>query len=586
MRSVCTLLLLLIVLCLCASGQLSAQDYGRGFFRDEPTQCRLTPLVIANKGQFDESVRFTIPGPNGSVFFLKDSVVVVLSASDDPSADEPKKDYLSQLPPEVLEAAISRRRPISRPRVARIAGVSFADSNADVKIETIEEQQARANYLIGSDSTKWIKAVPTSKGVVYRDLWPGVSVVFKADAGRITCTVEGADADLSKLRGTDGASLSPDDVGKLLSEAVGGEWIARKGLRTMLEDGEVFTAGTVHMPRGKALGSPSDYVSDCFAVKAGYSGRISWITFIGGSSEDAVNAVCVDRHGYTYINGFTQSADFPTTDTAYKKEHNGHQDYFTAKLGPSGGSLAYSTYLGVGGGGLGLEPFAAKWAGPKGEKLLAIMIDDGREQAQIKPFLDLGIPMTFALMPWTDPVCIKQIKAAGSAVFLHAPMEALGSVNTRSEEIMVTQTEKQVMEMLEGWLALTPGVVGVSNHRGSAATSDPETMRRVAVFAKKHGLMMYDSNTAPVAIGVNVARDQKVPCLQQDFFLDEREASGVRNRMLAMAALAERTGYATCICHVGRSSVTDGIRSVIRELQAKGFRFVTVPQLYEALSGQ
>lgn len=214
------------------------------------------------------------------------------------------------------------------------------------------------------------------------------------------------------------------------------------------------------------------------------------------------------------------------------------------------------------------------------------MVDDGREAEQVKPLLDLGIPMTFAVMPWATPACIDSIRSAGSAIFLHAPMEALGSSNWRSEEISVGQTDAQIKELLESWMVLVAWEDGISNHRGSKATSDPETMKRILAVAKKYDLMFYDSNTSPVSIAVNVARDMGAPCLQQDLFLDDREVAGVRARVLAMAEIAERTGYSTCICHVGGASVPEALKTLIPELKARGFRFVTVPELYKALAGK
>lgn len=577
MKLVC----LLFSLILFASGQLCAQEYG---FRMPASASTLAPPVIPNRGQFGDAVRFVVPGPNGTVILTSDSMVLVLRQKTDVAV--PKDDPTLAFPSEIREAALTRRKPVEPAQASEVIRIRYVDANPDARIEGTGELPARASRIVGRDTSKWAKGIPTFGGVVYRDLWPGTNLVFEMNFGRFVCRTEGTGAQFEQAgKGI----IDISQVSELLSRALG-EWTVQRGVHTTLDRQGIYTTGTAYTPGGPAMDKPSDYDADCFVLRADYSsGELRWITFIGGTAQDAANAVSVDRHGYVYVNGLTESDDYPVTSGAYKKTHNGHQDCFTARLKPSGSELAYSTYLDIGGGALGLESFASRWAPAfegKKEKLLAIMIDDGREQAQIQPFLDLGIPVTFAVMPWIDPGCIERIRARGCAAFLHAPMEALGSTNTRSEEIMTTHKAKQVEEMLERWLALTPGVVGVSNHRGSAATSDPETMRRVAAFAKKHGLMVYDSNTAPVAIGVNVCRDMKVPCLQQDFFLDERELSLMRARMLAMAELAERTGYATCICHVGRSVVPDGIRSVIQELQARGFRFVTVPQLYKELTGK
>lgn len=584
MRSSFLTALILMTICFCASACLWGQQAPWGYEEREPAPPPpLMPIVIENRGQFDPSVRFIIPGSDGTVVFARDSITLVLEPKADvPAPTAAEEAYLSLLPSDVREAAVTRRRPMKSAEAPEVIRIRFADSDSDAAVVGLNRQSARANWLVGKDSSKWVRDLQVFEGLEYRNLWPGTNLVFAVNFGRLTCTAEGAGA---KLELVGKGSIEADEVNRLLAKALG-EPSAVQGMRTMIDRQGICIAGTAYTPVGGGTDVSSDFQADCFVLQANASGKLSWITFLGGSSDDTANAVSVDRHGYVFVTGFTRSDDLPVTGKPYRAEHNGHQDYFTMKLAPSGSSIAYCSYLGVGGGGLGLEPFAARWSSPKGEKLLAIMIDDGREEAQIKPFLDLGIPVTFAVMPWIDPPSIRLIRSRGSAAFLHAPMEALGSANTRSEEVRVMQTEAQVEELLEGWLVLTPGVVGVSNHRGSAATSDPETMRRVVSFAKKHGLMWYDSNTAPVSVGVNVGRGMNVPCLQQDFFLDERDVPSVRARLLAMAALAERTGYATCICHVGRSVVPEGIKSVIPELQARGFRFVTVPELYERISRQ
>ena len=579
MRSSLAVAFILAAVVLRPSGSLWGQQMPYEYQEREPASPpSLAPPVIENRGQFGDPVRFIIPGPCGTVIFGEDGLTFVFEPSAPPDVTKAQEESLALLPSDIREAALRRRTPVRAFEAPEVVRIGFVGSNPDSQVVGLNRQQARASWLIGGDSSKWMRDIPVFEGAEYRSLWPDANLVFSVNFGRLTCSVEGTGAKLEQLGK---GSVEAGDVNKLLTKALG-DGAVQRGVRAMVDRQGIVLTGTLYAP---AAGE--SFSADCCVLKAdAEGGRLSWISILGGSSDDAANAVSMDRHGYVYVTGFTASEDLPVAGNAYKRAFNGYRDYFAARLKPSGTDFAYSSYLGTAGGGLGLEPFAAKWSSPKGEKLLAIMVDDGREHAQIQPFLDLGIPMTFAVMPWTEPGCIQRIKSQGCEAFLHAPMEALGAANTRSEEIMATQTEAQVEDLLESWLALTPGVAGVSNHRGSAATSDPETVRRVVSFAKKYGLMWYDSNTSPVSIGVNVGRDMKVPCLQQDLFLDERDVAGVRARLLAMAALAERTGYATCICHVGRPVVPEGIKSVIEELQAKGFRFVTVPELYERLSKQ
>lgn len=547
-------------LCLCGCFPALAQDYARR--PEQVTLPPLSPIVIANRGQFDASVRFAIAGPEGSVMCEMDGMLLVRKIG---GTAPPSKD--SAIPSDIRDAVAERRSPIPRVETETVR-IEFRDPNPDAKIEGLDEQSASARYTVGNESSKWITEVPTFKGVVYRDLWPGVAVTIKVDGDKITFEAEGSDLTCARMQSA-GEDLALEAVGGMLSKTLGGGWPLEKGSRVTYDPrNNAFLAGTLY-----ANGV------DSFIARIDSPGKLAWISLLGGRNDDIADGISVGRSGVIYVTGLTRSEDFPTTRGAFNTEHNGSQDFFTARLNDDG-ALAYSSYLGLGGGWLGTEPFAANGS----DKLLAIMVDDGREVEQVRPLLDLGIPLTFAVMPWATPECIGAIRSAGCAVFLHAPMEALGSANYRSEEITVGMTEAEVKELLESWMVLVTNEVGISNHRGSAVTSDPETMKSVLSVAKKHDLMFYDSNTAPVAIGVNVARAMNVPCLQQDLFLDDREVSGVRERVLAMAEIADRTGYSTCICHVGGTAVPAALKILIPELKARGFRFVTVPELYEALN--
>ena len=56
--------------------------------------------------------------------------------------------------------------------------------------------------------------------------------------------------------------------------------------------------------------------------------------------------VKLDRNCNSYITGNTTSNNFPTTENAYDRTHNGLNDVFVTKLNVSGSKLFYSTYTG------------------------------------------------------------------------------------------------------------------------------------------------------------------------------------------------------------------------------------------------
>jgi Ca2+-binding RTX toxin-like protein len=88
---------------------------------------------------------------------------------------------------------------------------------------------------------------------------------------------------------------------------------------------------------------------DAFVTKLLPTGAaLSYSTFLGGSSFDLGLGIAVDRARAAYVTGHTFDAatDFPTTPGAFDQTHNGDSDAFVTKLGPIGGALSYSTFLG------------------------------------------------------------------------------------------------------------------------------------------------------------------------------------------------------------------------------------------------
>src|SRR5208283_5147830 len=73
---------------------------------------------------------------------------------------------------------------------------------------------------------------------------------------------------------------------------------------------------------------------------------IVYSTYYGGSVEDRICDIAVDRAGNLYGVGFTASTDFPVTNAIQATFGGGSYDGFAFKLGPGGTNIVYSTYLG------------------------------------------------------------------------------------------------------------------------------------------------------------------------------------------------------------------------------------------------
>ena len=76
---------------------------------------------------------------------------------------------------------------------------------------------------------------------------------------------------------------------------------------------------------------------------------IRFAGYLGGRQKDIANAVGVDREGYIYVVGQTDSPDFPSTPQALRTRSGVNNDDwvgFATKLTPGAGRVVYSTFVG------------------------------------------------------------------------------------------------------------------------------------------------------------------------------------------------------------------------------------------------
>jgi hypothetical protein len=102
------------------------------------------------------------------------------------------------------------------------------------------------------------------------------------------------------------------------------------------------------------LGSSAGDGADAFVAKLHRDGSRAYAVYLGGSGDDAGNAITVDSGGHAIVAGTTSSPDFPTAYGAIQSRLGGATDAFLTVLSTSGSSWVTSTYLGGSGAEKGL----------------------------------------------------------------------------------------------------------------------------------------------------------------------------------------------------------------------------------------
>ena len=128
--------------------------------------------------------------------------------------------------------------------------------------------------------------------------------------------------------------------------------------------GNIYVAGITKsddFPTANPIQSTRSGDFDVWAARISAAGdHLDYSTYLGGSSGESLANIAVDPAGYATLAGTTDSANFPTTASAYQPVFGGGlcgsagfdqrscYDGFITRLAPDGSSLIYSTYLGGG----------------------------------------------------------------------------------------------------------------------------------------------------------------------------------------------------------------------------------------------
>lgn len=369
-----------------------------------------TTGFIENRGQLDETVHYYAPRSGVTTYFTDEAIVLHLR--------EEVRHSDIDLGPDGHD--LGAERPAREPHPSRgwVVRIWFEDANPTPSIEARGELPTRYNYFLGNDPGTWQADLPAYAEAVYRDLWPGIDLVYREDGGHISYELllsagadpqrvgfryEGVD-DVSVVENGEGSvvyrietplgafldtrpvpgcakgSLSwtemplaeADDRGAMpnrdglywpnleWSTYLGGS-SGDTGYALALDpEGDVIVVGQTFSTNYPTTTGAYDvsYNSggDVFVAKLDASGRILlWSTFLGGSAEDRGWAIAIDPSGHPIISGFTASSDFPTIVGSFDTTYNGGYDGFVTKLSSSGGGLFWSTFLG---GSLGEIPKA------------------------------------------------------------------------------------------------------------------------------------------------------------------------------------------------------------------------------------
>jgi hypothetical protein len=224
----------------------------------------------------------------------------------------------------------------------------FVGASGETAIHPGRRLTGRVSYLRGKDPARWQRGLPSYGRLTYRDVWPGIDVVFHGRREKLEYDfVVNPGADLEDIRlGYAGARrLSLGRAGTLRVHTPLGVMHDSRPRTFQRVDGRRHAVASSF-----ALLGPTRYG---FEVGAHDRSRplvidpgLAYSTYLGGIDDDIGHDVAVDDAGNAYVTGGTQSHDFPLTPGVVDTTQEGAAEAFVTKFNQSGSNVVYSTFLG------------------------------------------------------------------------------------------------------------------------------------------------------------------------------------------------------------------------------------------------
>ncbi|MBW2608960.1 MAG: divergent polysaccharide deacetylase family protein [Deltaproteobacteria bacterium] len=205
---------------------------------------------------------------------------------------------------------------------------------------------------------------------------------------------------------------------------------------------------------------------------------------------------------------------------------------------------------------LGLNSFSKARASDRSffQPRIAIIIDDiGFSRSRVRRFLELGVPITFAVLPrlTKSSLLAEEINVQGHELMLHQPMEPYASVlDPGPGAIYVGDGVKRIANTINKNMSSVPCITGVNNHMGSRFTACQRDMSAALQVIKQKGLFFIDSVTSSRSTAYQTAKTLKVSTAFRNVFLDNRrEEPAILSQLHKLKKHAMKYGHAIGIGH-------------------------------------
>jgi polysaccharide deacetylase 2 family uncharacterized protein YibQ len=154
-------------------------------------------------------------------------------------------------------------------------------------------------------------------------------------------------------------------------------------------------------------------------------------------------------------------------------------------------------------------------------------------------------------------------------------MESVGNEKAEIQELRPGMIPKQISNLVNTMLGTVPFAMGVNNHQGSLATSDPRLMSELMPLLHAHKLFFIDSRTTAASFAYQAAQSAGVRSAFRNVpFLDDvPEVTAIHHQLDLAAADAREKGEAIAIGHPHPATLR-ALAEFLPQAESEGIRLV------------
>lgn len=233
------------------------------------------------------------------------------------------------------------------------AQLRFVGTDPRARLDARAPTGGRAHYLLGRDSSAWIRDLPRFGQLRQEGLYPGIDLVWHGSDGELEFDLvvqPGADPAQIRLQ-LDSASVPVlDDAGDLRLDGPDGALRLHRPLLYQHIDGRrVVLPGRFVLGAGGELRFALPEYDRRHPLVIDPVFKLLYASYLGGVHDDQVGAMVLDAQGNAYVVGNSGSEDWPVSGNAYQATRKALGRYVrnvVVTKFDAAGTLIYSTFIG------------------------------------------------------------------------------------------------------------------------------------------------------------------------------------------------------------------------------------------------